>query len=317
MSCAGGEEAADVMMCRCASCGVAEDGNINIKLKKCNACHSVRYCSVECQKEHRPQHKAECKKRAADMRDEILFKQPESSHMGDCQICCLPHSIDHKKSSLSACCTKMICNGCLFFNLKRERKEKLESKCVFCRKKSFLTGKESELLFNKRIEANDPNALRQMGTMCGAQGNFAKSMEFLTKAANLGDAESHYQLGMMYGNRLPFSNVGKDKKKERYHLEEAAIAGHPEARLQLGIVEVESKRMDRAVKHFIIAASNGEIESMKMVRKGYETGVVSKEEFASALRAHQAAIDSTKSPQRDEWERSLGGRSHQQTGKMT
>jgi len=306
-----------VMMCRCASCGVAEDGNINIKLKKCNACHSVRYCSVECQKEHRPQHKAECKKRAADMRDEILFKQPESSHLGDCQICCLPHSIDHKKSSLSACCTKWICNGCLVANVIRERKEKLEQKCVFCRKKSNLTAKESELLFNKRIEANDPNALRQMGTMCGAQGNFAKSMEFLTKAANLGDAESHYQLGMMYGNRLPFSNVGKDKKKERYHLEEAAIAGHPEARLQLGIVEVESKRMDRAVKHFIIAASNGEIESMKMVRKGYETGVVSKEEFASALRAHQAAIDSTKSPQRDEWERSLGGRSHQQTGKMT
>jgi len=291
-----------VMMCRCASCGVAEDGNINIKLKKCNACHSVRYCSVECQKEHRPQHKAECKKRAADMRDEILFKQPESSHLGDCQICCLPHSIDHKKSSLSACCTKWICNGCLVANVIRERKEKLEQKCVFCRKKSNLTAKESELLFNKRIEANDPNALRQMGTIYGAQANFAKAMEFLTKAAKLGDAESHYDLGMMYGHRLPFSTAGKDMKKARYHLEEAAIAGHPEARLQLGMVEAENKRMDRAVKHFIIAASIGETESMKLVKKGYESGGVSKAEFATALRAHHAAIDSTKSPQRDEWE---------------
>jgi len=131
-------------------------------------------------------------------------------------------------------------------------------------------------------------------------------MEYLTKAAKLGDAESHYQLGMMYANRLHLS-AGKDKKKERYHLEEAAIAGHAEARLQLGIVEVENKRMDRAVKHFIIAASNGEIKSMTMVRKGYESGVVSKEEFAMALRAHQAAVDSTKSPQRDEWDRSPGG----------
>eukprot|EP00985_Skeletonema_marinoi_P026737 scaffold20984_cov139-Skeletonema_marinoi.AAC.1 len=74
----GVEETDDIMMMCCASCGIA--GVDDVKLKKCTACYLVRYCSVECQKEHRPQHKRACKKRAAELRDEILFKQPESTH---------------------------------------------------------------------------------------------------------------------------------------------------------------------------------------------------------------------------------------------
>ena len=81
------EEAGDNLMC-CASCGIA--GVDDMKLKKCTACHLVRYCSVKCQKEHRPKHKKVCKKRAAELRDEILFKQPDGSDLGDCPICCLP-----------------------------------------------------------------------------------------------------------------------------------------------------------------------------------------------------------------------------------
>jgi hypothetical protein len=69
-------EAEEVVMCR-ASCGTV--GVDDIKLKKFAACGSVQYCSVKCQREHRPQHKRECQIRAAELRDEILFKQPESS----------------------------------------------------------------------------------------------------------------------------------------------------------------------------------------------------------------------------------------------
>jgi hypothetical protein len=38
-----------------------------------------------------------CKKRAAELRDEILFKQPENTHLGDCPICFLPLSLDLEK----------------------------------------------------------------------------------------------------------------------------------------------------------------------------------------------------------------------------
>ena len=79
---------------RRASCGITQvDGDDVKKMKNC-ACKIVQYCSVACQTEHRSEHKRACKKRVAELRDEILFKQPESSCFGDCPICCLPISID-------------------------------------------------------------------------------------------------------------------------------------------------------------------------------------------------------------------------------
>ena len=42
-----------------------------------------------------------------------------------------------------------------------------------------------------------------------------------------------------------------------------------------------------------------------MLRCAYAEGFVSKEDFASALRAYQAAVDAIKSPQREEAEVAL------------
>jgi TPR repeat protein len=44
------------------------------------------------------------------------------------------------------------------------------------------------------------------------------------------------------------NGVEKDEKKELHHLEEAAIAGHPVARHNLGCYEGMNGRMERAVK---------------------------------------------------------------------
>eukprot|EP00985_Skeletonema_marinoi_P006559 scaffold2836_cov95-Skeletonema_marinoi.AAC.5 len=76
----------------CAFCGMAEVDDI--KLKKCADCDLVKYCSDACQKEHTSQHEEDCKKLAAELRDELLFKQPDSRHLGDCPICCLPMPLD-------------------------------------------------------------------------------------------------------------------------------------------------------------------------------------------------------------------------------
>jgi hypothetical protein len=45
----------------------------------------VKYCNVNCQKNHWPTHKKECKRRAAELRDEALFKDPPPKE--DCPIC--------------------------------------------------------------------------------------------------------------------------------------------------------------------------------------------------------------------------------------
>eukprot|EP00984_Skeletonema_dohrnii_P020923 scaffold10323_cov163-Skeletonema_dohrnii-CCMP3373.AAC.1 len=46
----------EFLMC-CASCGTAEVDDI--KLKKCTACYLVKYCSIKCQREHRPRARKE------------------------------------------------------------------------------------------------------------------------------------------------------------------------------------------------------------------------------------------------------------------
>lgn len=118
MSAAAEEDEKKEDLMKCASCGVANGDDDDVKLKNC-ACKLVKYCSVKCQKDHRKQHKNECKKRVDELRDEIIFKQPESTHLGDCPICCLPLPTDQSKSNLYPCCCKLICQGCNYVNQKR------------------------------------------------------------------------------------------------------------------------------------------------------------------------------------------------------
>jgi len=296
------EETDDIMMC-CASCGIA--GVDDVKLKKCIACYLVKYCSIKCQREHRSQHKKECKKRAAELRDEILFKQPESSHHGDCPICFLPLSLDNDKSSVMSCCSKIICDGC---NEMRELEGKIQPKCPFCRHSPPKSQAEARKNNMKRVEANDPVAMCQMGRRRYSEGDYDGAFEYFSKAAALGDIVAHNNLSVMYQKG---EGVEKDDKKAVHHLEQAAIGGHPKARHNLGVIEKENGRNNRAVKHWIIAANMGHDDSLENLKLVYREGRVSKEDFASALRGHQAAIDAAKSPQREaaeKWRRKMAAR---------
>ena len=58
--------------------------------------------------------------------------------------------------------------------------------------------------------------------------------------------------------------------------------------------------MDKAAKHWIIAAKLGYDPSLDSVKDLYKLGNVSKEDLAAALRGYQTAIEATKSPQREE-----------------
>ena len=281
----------------CASCGIAE--NDDTKLKKCTACYLVRYCSVKCQKEHRSEHKKECRKRAAELRDELLFKQPESSHIGDCPICSLPLPLDPQKSRMADCCSKVVCDGCYYANKAREFEGRLQQSCPFCRESTYKTDEEMEKQRMKRIEANDPVAMVQQGGLHIMKGEYQSAFEYWTKAAELGHAEAHYQLSVMYYNG---HGVEKDERKEIYHLEKACISGHPGARYNLGCVEWNSGNKERGVKHFIIAATQGHDDAIEKLMKAFQKGYVEKEDLTAALRAHKAAVDATKSPQRDKAE---------------
>ena len=121
----------------------------------------------------------------------------------------------------------------------------------------------------------------------------------------MGDAYAHYHLSLLYHREG--LGVEKDEKKEWYHLEEATIAGHPGARYNLACYEERNGRFERAVKHWIIAANLGHDQSIQWLKDCYRDGLVSKDDFAAALRGHYAAVDATKSPQREVGEKAMAG----------
>jgi hypothetical protein len=231
----------------------------------------------------------------AELRDEILLKQPESSCYGDCPICFLPLSLDITKSNMTACCSKMICIGCSYANLIRQLEQKIERKCPFCRHPAPKSEEETVRIRMKRVEANDPVALREEGKGRLHEGDYKSAFEYLSKAAVFGDVEAHYELSVMYQNG---EGVERDEKIVLHHSEQAAIGGHPNARRILGAIEYENGRHERA----IIAANLGHDRSLDVLKDCFKVGLVSKEDFAAALRSHQAAVDATKSPQREEVE---------------
>ncbi len=322
-------------MC-CASCGIAAIDDI--KLKKCDGgCDLVKYCSDECQEKHREQHEGACKKSSRNrivkdkiasnrvavrnkslltlalfsnrllLRDKVLFTLPDSSNYGDCPICCLPLSLDPEKSTLMTCCSKLLCNGCIYANAMREIREGLKQRCVFCREPLINSAEEGDKNVMERVKKNDPVAMRQWGKMHlereegirHLEVDYGIAFEYLTKAAELGEADAHFSLSVMY---LDGEGVEKDIEKAVYHAEEAAIAGHPGARYNLGYIEYKSGRFDRAKKHFIVAANLGYEMSLKGLRQLYKEGYASEEDYDAARCAYQAAVEATKSPEREEGE---------------
>ena len=171
--------------------------------------------------------------------------------------------------------------------------------CPFCRKPIPFTDEEIEKRRMKRVEANDPNAISGEGRIrFFVKEDYRSAFEYFTKASDLGDANAHIMLAQMYRDG---KGVENDRGKKIHHLEEAAVRGHPNARYNLGCDEWENGNTERAVKHFIIAATQGHDGSIKslMVAFKVKAGFVSKEDLAAALRAHQAAVNATKSPQRE------------------
>ena len=282
-------EESDVVVCN--NCGVAEVDEIKLKSKDCDGGDLVKYCSDKCMEEHREQHEEECKKRGQELHDNKLFKQPERSHRGECPLCFLPMPLRSKNSSFYSCCSIVVCNGCEHAHYKSNGGQS----CPFCREPRA-DKKESDKRVMNRVKANDPAAMSVMGLKLYYEGDCDTAFRYLTKAAQFGDIEAHYNLGVMYRDG---EGVEKDEEKKVYHYEKAAIGGHPYARHNLGCAEHKNGNFDRSVKHYIIAANLGFEDSMKELWKHYSAGNITKEDLESTLRAHKAAIDAMKSRQRE------------------
>ena len=89
--------------------------------------------------------------------------------------------------------------------------------------------------------------------------------------------DAHFKLSNMYELG---QGIEEDKGKMLYHAEVAAIGGHPRARCILGYYEWMNENYMRAVKHLMIAAKQGEDESIKILMDAFKVGFLEKEDLA-------------------------------------
>lgn len=170
--------------------------------------------------------------------------------------------------------------------------------CIFCRAED-LSEEEEMRRCKERMNAGHAETIHYMGhVMFHKRGDIGKAMELWNQGADLGHADAHHSIADVYLNAHRVEGVEKDDEKAQYHLERAAIRGHEMARHSLGINEYNDGNMDRAMKHFMMAARNGYDEPLKFVKDGYSWGIVSKDEYASTLSAHKASQEEMKSNQR-------------------
>ena len=297
----------------CANCGKA-GSNMNV----CNKCKEAKYCNATCKKKHRHKHKDDCEKvvqrmaelhdaelkQAAELHDIELFEQPPLRE--DCPICFLRLPCMDSGRRYMTCCGKEICSGCAHSPVTDHLGNRVnkvgERKCAFCRVTE--TGVNEELIdrLKKRMKVNDALAFYGLGCAYfqgryGLRQNVDKALELWHKAAELGCATAHRNIGIEYLNG---NVVRKDEKKAAAQLELAAMMGDESARGKLGDDEARGGNVDRAIKHFLIAVASGSDQALGYIQAMFKGGGVSKEDYGNALRSRQAYLDEIRSDQRDE-----------------
>jgi len=93
--------------------------------------------------------------------------------------------------------------------------------------------------------------------------------------------------------------VEADTKKAKHYYELAAMNGSVQARHNLAGVEAKAGNYQRSMKHSILAAKAGFEESMDHIKQCYIRGFVTKNEYASTLRAYHERHKEMKSDMRE------------------
>jgi localization factor PodJL len=209
----------------------------------------------------------------------------------------LPLPLVLEEQKYQECCGNMLCYGCIYAAVKADNR----ALCPFCRTPGFTSDEEELERLKKRAEGNDTRALFNLGCRynnaeMGLPQDYEEAMELWLRAGELGCAESYCSVANAYYYER---GVERDMKKHKYYLELAAMRGDVTARHNLGMFEARDGNADRAAKHYMISAGSGLDQSLEEIRDGFMCGVVTKEGFEKALRAHKESKDAMKSDQRE------------------
>jgi len=244
------------------------------------------------------------------MVDDDLFKDPPPKE--ECPICMLPMpfcmDMCGVKVSYQPCCGKTICSGCMTASIVEIKKGNMKDACGFCRVSIRCTDKDFMEMCEKRMKSNDAEAFNALGDYKLGGPSYTggsylpremkKALELWHRGAELGSCKAQFALGATYMRMEQTKGVNQNMEKYMYHLKRAAMGGHEVARYNLGNIEKVMDNVDGAMKHFMISAKCGYDKALKAVGFGYKAGHVTKDDYASTLRAHQQTANDMKSEQR-------------------
>ena len=241
-------------------------------------------------------YRRECKvKRAKELRDPALFKQPPPRE--DCPICFLPLPLDDAEAKYQPCCGKNVCMGCIY-GMHGGNNEDI---CPFCRAPEEFSDREHVERYWRREEAGDAEAINILGYFYrdgeyGLSQDYERAIGLWLRAGELGHATAYNNIGCAYNKG---EGVEMDTKKAAHYFELGAMGGDVVARYNVGIEEENAGNMNRAMKHYMISASAGCDISLKKIRECYISEHATKDDFEKALRAHKEAKDEMKSDRRE------------------
>ena len=227
----------------------------------------------------------------------------------ECPICMLPFPIsgpmDRNEFVFMTCCGKYVCRGCLFRITMDEKKKGIkyhDTKCTHCRLPR--KNRKSTIQEVKRLmKHNNPDVFLEVAGRyrVGEDGVFqsnTKSLEMYIRAAELGNAEAYYMIGAAFIQEGIV--VERDESKTFEFWKVAAKKGSIYAHRELGLVHKKNGNISESIRHWKVAASAGDQESITHLMKSYKEKELSKEGLSKILRAFQISSNEMKSKDRDE-----------------
>ena len=134
------------------------------------------------------------------------------------------------------------------------------------------------------------------GKMYQFPQDIVRAIHYFVRAGELGCAEGYYNVGVQYENG---NVIKRDLKMAKHYYKLAAIGGDVMARFDLGCFEKQEGNINRAFKHWHIAAECVHVDSLHCIREMYSHGYATKDDYGRALQAYSTYLDEVKSDQRD------------------
>jgi hypothetical protein len=217
------------------------------------------------------------KEGAASDEDLFIIKPPKND---ECPICCVPLPIIER--GYKPCCWQVIAMDAWM---------ELPKQIIV----NFVPFAEHLHPFRQGVHRTAEE--KSSGKLCWALWSAARSQQnkankLRLRAGGLGDAGAYNNLVLAYHNGV---GVERDEKKAKHYCELAAMGGDAFSRHNLGVNEENAGNIDRAVKHWMIAAGAGDENALTAIQSCFMGGHVTKDDFEMALRAHKKAEDETKS----------------------